>query len=78
MDKDKFSAILPIITAAVTDKIAATYHLDGDAAIEMLYSTQLYLFLEDEHTKVWQYSADKIFDLYRKEIETGELELPDY
>lgn len=78
MDKDKFSAILPMITAAVTDKIAAAYHLDENAAIEMLYSTQLYSFLEDEHTKVWQYSVDKIFDLYRKEIETGTLELPDY
>lgn len=78
MDRDKFSAILPMITAAVVNKIVVIYQLDENEAIEMLYSTQLYSFLEDENTKVWQYSADKLFDLYRMEVETGTLELPDY
>lgn len=78
MDRDKFSAILPMITAAVVNKIAVIYQLDENEAIEMLYSTQLYSFLEDEKTKVWQYSTDKLFDLYRMEVETGTLELPDY
>lgn len=78
MDRDKFSAILPMITAAVVNKIVVIYQLDENTAIEMLYSTQLYSFLEDENTKVWQYSADKLFDLYRMEVETGTLELPDY
>lgn len=78
MDIGKFSAILPLIVAAVTDKIAAEYHLDENAAIEKLYSTQLYSYLEDEKTKMWHYSADKIFDLYKSETETGKLELPEY
>lgn len=78
MDIEKFSAILPMITAAVTDKIATEYHLDENAAIEKLYSTQLYSYLEDEKTKVWHYSVDKIFDLYKTEIEMGNLELPGY
>ncbi len=78
MDRDKFSAILPMITAAVVNKIVVIYQLDENTAIEMLYSTQLYSFLEDENTKVWQYSTDKLFDLYRMEVETGTLELPDY
>jgi len=78
MDTSKFSAILPMITAAVTDKIGKVYHLDENAAIERLYSTKLYEYLEDENTKVWQYSVDKIFDLYQTEIETGKLELPEY
>lgn len=34
--------------AAVTDKIATEYHLDENVAIEKLYSTQLYSYLEDE------------------------------
>lgn len=77
MDIGKFSAILPLIVAAVTDKIATEYHLDENAAIEKLYSTQLYSCLEDEKTKMWHYSADKIFDLYKSETETGKLELPE-
>lgn len=78
MDANKFTAILPMITAAVTDKIRTVYHLDENTAIEKLYATKLYAYLEDESTKVWQYSVDKIFDLYQMEIETGKLELPEY
>lgn len=78
MDIGKFSAILTLIVAAVADKITTEYHLDENLAIEKLYSTQLYLYLEDEKTKMWHYSADKIFDLYKSETETGKLELPEY
>lgn len=78
MDIKIFSAILPLLVAAVTDKIATEYHMDENAAIEKLYSTQLYSYLEDENTKVWHYSADKIFGLYKLETETGKLELPEY
>lgn len=78
MDIEKFSAILPMIVSAVIDRITAEYDLDEEIAIEKFYSTRLYSYLEDEKTKIWQYSADKIFDLYKAEIETGKLELPDY
>ena len=78
MDKEKSSAILPLIVAAVVDRISAAYRLDKNAAIEKLYSTQLYSHLENEKTKVWYYSADNLFNLYQKEIETGKLELPEY
>lgn len=78
MDMEKFSAILPMIVAAVADKIAAEHHLEENAAVEKVYSTRLYSYLEDEKTKVWHYSVDKLFDLYKKEVETGILELPDY
>ncbi len=78
MDQNKFLAILPIITAALADKIAKAYNLDENSAIEKLYTTKLYSYLENEETKVWQYSVEKIFDLYRQEVETGSLELPEY
>lgn len=78
MNQNKFLAILPIITAALADKIAKAYNLDENSAIEKLYTTKLYSYLENEETKVWQYSVEKIFDLYRQEVETGSLELPEY
>jgi len=78
VDQNKFLAILPIITAALADKIAKAYNLDENSAIEKLYTTKLYSYLENEETKVWQYSVEKIFDLYRHEVETGSLELPEY
>lgn len=78
MDNGKFPAILPLIIAALTDWIASEYHLDENTAIERLYSTQLYSYLENETTKLWHYSTNKLFDLYKKELETGYSELPEY
>lgn len=78
MAENKFTAILPMITAALADKIRTVYHLSEDRAINALYRTELYRYLENEETKVWQYSVEKMFDLYQSEVETGKLELPEY
>lgn len=77
MSEKQFQAILPLLTAAISNKICEVYHLSEDAAIRSLYSSRLYAYLEDESTKVWQYSADKLFDLYQQEIETGHIDLPE-
>lgn len=53
MDKSRFSALLPVFLTSLIDKIANNYHLSEDAAIEKLYSSQLYTILENEETKVW-------------------------
>lgn len=29
-------------------------------------------------TKLWHYSANKLFDLYQQEVETGYIDLPDW
>lgn len=55
--------LLPIMSAR-TDRIASEYHLDENTAIERLYSTQLYSYLENEKTKLWYYSIYKLFDLF--------------
>lgn len=78
MDEKKFKAILPFISAALVDKISTIYDFDEDTAIKSLYTTELYSYLENEETKVWHYSVEKIFDLYQIEIQTGTLELPEY
>jgi hypothetical protein len=78
MEVEKFHAILPLIVAAVTDKIVEEYNLNEDEAIEKFYSSRIYSYLEDEKTKVWHYSAYKIFDLFKTDFETGILDLPDY
>lgn|GEM_PF-198002 len=78
MDKNKFDTIIPVITAHLVDRISATENILEDEAIEKLYASQLYAFLEDEKTKVWQYSTDKLYDLYKSEKTDGKLELPEY
>lgn len=78
MNEKVFIAILPMLTSAVVERICKSYNLNEDAAIIDLYGTELYKNLEKEETKVWHYSADKLFYLYQLEKEIGKLELPDY
>jgi len=78
MDKRKFDAIFPIITAHLVDKILSENNLSEDEVISELYATQLYAELEKEETKVWQYSIEKLYELYKDEKAMGKLELPEY
>lgn len=77
MNEQQFQIILFLLAAALTKKICKVYHLTEDSATCSLYGSQLYAYLEDESTKVWQYSADKLFDLYQQEIATGHIDLPE-
>lgn len=78
MDKNKFNAIFPIIIASLADKIMINFNFSEDKALMELYETELYAALEKEETKVWQYSMEKLFDIYKNEKQKGSLELPNY
>ena len=78
MDKAKFEALLPVIVASLMQKIVERRKISHDEAFLLLYGSQLYDKLDNEKTKVWYYSADKLFLLLEEEISTGKLELPDF
>ena len=46
-------------------------------AITKLYNSELYAILEQEDTKVWQYSTDMLYSLLEQEEKTGKIEFPD-
>jgi hypothetical protein len=78
MDKAQFEALLPLIIAALMQKIIEQKEISQDEAFSRLYGSMLYFFLEDEETKVWYYSVEKLFQLFEEEISTGKMELPEY
>ena len=78
MEKNKFAAILPVITGNLTNKIIEETKLSENEAFNKLYGSELYTALENEKTKLWTYSIPKLYDLYNAEITTGKLELPEY
>jgi len=78
MDKAKFDALLPFIITSLLSKIIQQKNMPEQDAFVKLYNSELYSYLEDEETKVWHYSADKLFLLFSEEITTGRLELPDF
>lgn len=76
MDKDKFYAVFPIICAAVVDKIAVELKLSDNDAVTELYSSHLYEMLEQEDTKFWQYSTEKLFEMFLEERNSGKISIP--
>ncbi len=76
MDKIKFDAVFPIICSALAEKISAELNLSDKDAVTGLYSSHLYEMLEQEETKVWQYSTEKLFELFLEERNSGKIRFP--
>ena len=78
MDKSKFDAVYPIICSVLVEKIAGELNLSDKDAITELYSSHLYeiLELQREETKLWQYSTEKLFELFLEEKNSGNISLP--
>ena len=77
MGQEQFVALMPYISADLVAMIAAKQNINGEEAIKKLYSSKLYEILEDEETKVWQYSTDMLYSLFVQEETTGKIEFPD-
>jgi len=77
MNKEKFQALLPIFISALINKIIERQNVSQDEAFSRLYKSNLYILLDDEQTKVWHYSTEKLYHLFEEEMNTGRLELPE-
>lgn len=76
MRQDQFAAIMPYISTDLVGMIAKNKISENDA-ITKLYNSKLYAILEQEETKVWQYSTEMLYSLFEQEEETGKVEFPD-
>lgn len=72
MGQEQFAAIMPYISADLVGMIAKKKNISENDAITKLYAT-----LEQEDTKVWQYSTDMLYLLFEQEEKTGKIEFPD-
>ena len=77
MDHNKFIAITPYIVTELVNMISDKQGISEDDAILKLYSSKLYSLLEQEETKLWQYSTPMLYDLYMQEQTTGKINFPD-
>lgn len=76
MDKDKFSTLMAVMTPDIISKIMEKYGLDENKAMALFHKSEVYKALENEDTKVWQYSSDMIVELFDREM-SGKLEFPE-
>jgi hypothetical protein len=76
MEKSKFDAVFPIICSALVEKIVDELSLSDKDGVTTLYSSYLYEMLEQEETKVWQYSTEKLLELFLEERNNGKITFP--
>lgn len=76
MTERDFEILLYGITANTTAKIMELTGWSENQALECFTQSKLYTYLEDEKTKVWQYSALMLAELFNEERE-GQLVLPE-
>ena len=76
MNERSFETLLYSITANVVEKIMVLNAWSEDDAFERFTSSKLYSYLEREETKVWQYSAFMLAQLFNEE-RAGRLALPE-
>lgn len=77
MNKNQFAAILPLKITLLLEQIAKNMSVSEDKAIELLYNSSLYSYLEREETKLWYYSPELLFDLYIQGRDTGTIIFPE-
>ncbi len=75
---EKFHAILSIaIVPQTVNLIVKNEGLDEISALAKFYSSKTYEFLAKEETKVWHYSPLTIYQIWKTEMETGEMLFPE-
>ena len=77
MSQEQFAAMMPYISADLVAMIAQKQNISHENAIKKLYASQLYAALENEETKVWQYSTQMLYALFEQEEKTGTIQFPD-
>ena len=77
MGQEQFAAMMPYISADLVAMIANKQDISNEEAISKLYASKLYEALENEETKVWQYSTQMLYSLFDQEEKTGAIQFPD-
>ena len=77
MEQKSFEAIMPYISADLVYLIASKQNISEEKAIKKLYTSKLYQQLEDEETKLWQYSSQMLYSIFEQEEKKGSFEFPD-
>ena len=77
MGQEQFAAMMPYISADLVAMISDKQNITHEAAITKLYASKLYEALENEETKVWQYSTQMLYTLFEQEEKTGTIQFPD-
>lgn len=77
MGQEQFIAMMPYISSDLVGMIATKNNVTEGEAITKLYASKLYALLEQEDTKLWQYSTEMLYSLFEQEEKTETIIFPD-
>lgn len=77
MEQKKFEAILVLIVPQIIGLIVENHGLDEVTASKKFYESNVYSLLEEETTKLWNFSPLTIFNMYDEEEKTGNITFPE-
>lgn len=77
MSKEKLSTLLELIIPDIIELIKKENRELKTEDINKFYSSRLYKELEDEETELWHYSPLVLYDMYKEELETGNITYPE-
>lgn len=77
MSDKKYSFLLFAITKGLIDFIAEKYKITVSEAMELLYNSKTYAFLEDKSNGFWQFGKLFVFMVFDHEQKTGLFEIPE-
>ncbi|MCL2844996.1 MAG: hypothetical protein FWE23_06050 [Chitinivibrionia bacterium] len=77
MPDKKYSFLLFAITKGLIDFIAEKYKIGVNEAMNLLYNSKTYAFLEDKSNGLWQFSRLFLFMVFDHEQKTGLFEIPE-
>lgn len=75
---EKFSSMLSIVLIPqIVEHIIQKEKMVEDEALLRFYLSKTYKMLSNEESKLWHYSPLTIYEIWKNELETGELILPE-
>jgi len=74
---NSISPVIAMITPGILELLMKNRNIDLMEASSLLYSSQLYIDLEDEKTKVWRLGYPLLYDLLEEELTTGKITYPE-
>lgn len=77
MGQEQFIALMPYVSTDLINFISTKQSISEQEAMKKLYSSKLYEVLENEETKLWQYSTQMLYSLFEQEEKNGKIEYPD-
>lgn len=75
---EKFNSILSIaLIPQIVNLISVKEHINEITAINEFYQSRVYDLLSIEETKIWHYSPLTIYNMWKSEKDTGQIEFPE-